>query len=121
MDLVWFFLAKYFVDMVVVLTGESSYTDMAENFYNQFDELQGLPSEFSWDDKTAGGQLLLYQLTEKSKYKNNVQVEAIADEPQIAHMAIINRIDSIHKTLVAGLLRQHPARRLHTERSCLDQ
>ena len=84
------FLAKYFVDMVVVLTGESSYTDMAENFYNQFDELQGLPSEFSWDDKTSGGQLLLYQLTEKSKYKNNVQVEAIFDEPQIADMAIIN-------------------------------
>ena len=76
--------------MVVVATGESSYTDLAENFYNQFDELQGLPSEFSWDDKTAGGQLLLYQLTEKSKYKNNVQVEAILNEPQIVDMAIIN-------------------------------
>ena len=98
MDLVWFFLAKYFVDMVVVLTGESSYTDMAENFYNQFDELQGLPSEFSWDDKTAGGQLLLYQLTEKSKYKNNVQVEAIANEPQIADMAIINTHNSGGRT-----------------------
>ena len=116
MDLVLcdFFWQKYFVDMVIVATGESSYKDMAENFYNQFDELQGLPSEFSWDDKTAGGQLLLYQLTEKSEYKNNVQVEAMSNEPQIADMAIIN-------TLMAGLLRQHPAWRFHTERSCLDQ
>ena len=59
---------------MALATGESSYADMAEDFYNQFDELQGLPSEFSWDDKTAGGQLLLYQLTENSRYKSNVQV-----------------------------------------------
>jgi len=58
---------------MALATGESSYADMAEDFYNQFDELQGLPSEFSWDDKTAGGQLLLYQLTENSRYKSNVQ------------------------------------------------
>ena len=59
---------------MALATGESSYADKAEDFYNQFDELQGLPSEFSWDDKTAGGQLLLYQLTENSRYENNVQV-----------------------------------------------
>ena len=32
---------------MALATGESSYADMAEQFYNQFDELQGLPSEFS--------------------------------------------------------------------------
>ena len=30
---------------------ESSYTARAEEFYSSWKELQGRPSEFSWDDK----------------------------------------------------------------------
>ena len=53
---------------------ESSYTARAEEFYSSWGELQGRPSEFSWDDKTAGAQLLMFQLTGENKYKENVQV-----------------------------------------------
>jgi len=54
-------------------TGEQSYIDKADGFYNEWDQLQGTPSEFSWDDKTAGAQLLMWELTQESKYKTNVQ------------------------------------------------
>lgn len=68
---------------------ETEFIDKAEDYYNQWDELQvnklnklffdftlsqGLPSEFSWDDKTAGAQLLMWELTADSKYKANSQV-----------------------------------------------
>merc|ERR1712236_141383 len=51
----------------------ATYLDKAKGFYNQFEELQGRPSEFSWDDKTAGAQILMWELTEEDKYKANVQ------------------------------------------------
>jgi len=54
-------------------TGEQQYVDKAEAFYNKWDELQGRPSEFSWDDKTAGAQLLMWELTGNTKYKSHVQ------------------------------------------------
>ena len=54
-------------------TGEGEFVKMAEEYYNQWDELQGLPAEFSWDDKTAGAQLLMWQVTGEDKYKNNAQ------------------------------------------------
>jgi len=54
-------------------TGEQQYVDKAESFYNKWDELQGRPSEFSWDDKTAGAQLLMWELTGNTKYKSHVQ------------------------------------------------
>jgi len=54
-------------------TNDPQYVNKAEGFYNEFSELQGRPSEFSWDDKTAGAQLLMYQLTQDSKYRTNVQ------------------------------------------------
>jgi len=54
-------------------TGEQKYIDKANGFYNQWAELQGTPSEFSWDDKTAGAQLLMWELTQSSKFKADVQ------------------------------------------------
>jgi len=54
-------------------TGEQEYLNKAEGFYNQFPENQGRPGEFSWDDKTAGAQLLLFELTQDEKYRSNVQ------------------------------------------------
>ena len=54
-------------------TGESAYSDKAEDFYDEFQNIQGRPSEFSWDDKTAGAQLLLWDVTGKNKYKSNVE------------------------------------------------
>ena len=59
---------------------ESSYTARAEEFYSSWGELQGRPSEFSWDDKTAGAQLLMFQLTGENKYKENVQVAKFSVE-----------------------------------------
>ena len=60
---------------------EQQYLNKAEGFYNEFPENQvlrsisivpkpkllnfkGRPGEFSWDDKTAGAQLLLFELTQ---------------------------------------------------------
>jgi len=54
-------------------TGEQTYLNKAEGFYNEFPENQGRPGEFSWDDKTAGAQLLLWELTQDEKYRGNVQ------------------------------------------------
>ena len=39
---------------------------------------QGRPGEFSWDDKTAGAQLLLWQLTGRESYRGNVQVGGLS-------------------------------------------
>ena len=36
---------------------------------------QGLPSEFSWDDKTAGAQLLMWEVTGDSTYRQHAQVD----------------------------------------------
>ena len=99
---------------MALATGESSYADKAEDFYNQFDELQGLPSEFSWDDKTAGGQLLLYQLTENSRYKNNVQVNVRENVDQ-------KNESTLRLPYLSGLPGQHPSWRLHPQGSCLDK
>jgi len=54
-------------------TDEDQYVKKAEAFYNQWDNLQNCPSEFSWDDKTGGAQILMYDVTRSSKYKANVQ------------------------------------------------
>ena len=43
--------------------GEAEFISMAESYYEQWEELQGLPAEFSWDDKTAGAQLLMWEVT----------------------------------------------------------
>jgi len=54
-------------------TGESKYLDKAKSFFSQFEDVQGVPSEFSWDNKVAGAQILMYELTGESKYKTAVQ------------------------------------------------
>jgi len=54
-------------------TGETEYTDKAEDFYNQFDDVQNLPGEFSWDNKVAGAQLMLWDITKDDKYKTDVE------------------------------------------------
>merc|ERR1711872_1177646 len=54
-------------------TGESKYLDKAKSFFSQFEDVQGVPSEFSWDNKVAGAQIPIYELTGESKYKTAVQ------------------------------------------------
>jgi len=54
-------------------TNESEYKDKAEEFYNQFGDVQSAPDDFSWDDKTAGVHLLLWEITANENYKKNVQ------------------------------------------------
>ena len=49
------------------------YTSKAEELYNQFNDVQGVPGEFSWDNKVAGAQLMLWDITGDEKYKANVQ------------------------------------------------
>ena len=53
-------------------TGDNTYLEKAENFYNQFG-YQYKTSVFSWDEKTPGAQILLAQLTGDDKYLNDVQ------------------------------------------------
>jgi len=52
-------------------TQETEYLDKAKELYDEFD-LGGLSSEFGWDDKKAGAQLLMYELTGSNKYKKAV-------------------------------------------------
>jgi len=54
-------------------TGEQEFISMAEDYYSEWEELQGLPQEFSWDDKTAGAQLLMWEVTGDNTYKSNAQ------------------------------------------------
>ncbi|CAG0886961.1 unnamed protein product [Darwinula stevensoni] len=53
-------------------TRETSYLNDAERKYVEFG-LDDRPSEFSWDDKNAGVQVLLAVLTGKTKYKTAVK------------------------------------------------
>jgi hypothetical protein len=52
-------------------TGEATYLQKAEAFYTQF-SLGDRPSEFGWDNKFAGVQVLMYELTGDAKYSNDV-------------------------------------------------
>jgi len=54
-------------------TGEGEFKSKAEFFYNEFNDVQQVPVEFSWDNKVAGCQLLLWEITQDEKYKTNVQ------------------------------------------------
>jgi hypothetical protein len=56
-------------------TSSPLYMSKAVGYYNEWEELQGRPSEFSWDDKTAGAQLLMFELTGDASYKSNSQVD----------------------------------------------
>lgn len=49
-------------------TGEASYLTAAQQHFSDFSALQQRPSEFSWDGKHAGAQVLLYQLTQDNQY-----------------------------------------------------
>ena len=54
-------------------TNEPEYTAKAEDLYNEFNDMQGVPGEFSWDNKVAGAQLMLWDVTRDDKYRENVQ------------------------------------------------
>ncbi|KAF0293757.1 Endoglucanase E-4 [Amphibalanus amphitrite] len=53
-------------------TNDQTYLDKAKGFFQEFSDLNGRPSEFSWDSKHAGVQLLMYQLTGDSSYGSMV-------------------------------------------------
>ena len=47
------------------------YLTKAESFFDEF-ELADTPTEFSWDNKVAGVQILLYEATSASKYESAI-------------------------------------------------
>ena len=49
-------------------TGEQQYLDKAVQYYSS-----GTPWAFSWDDKNAGAQLMMYIVTGDSQYSGHVQ------------------------------------------------
>jgi len=63
-ELVWAAAWLYYA------TEDSGFLEAAKDHYTAGDF--GDVSEFSWDDKTAGAQLLMYQFTGESKYKTAV-------------------------------------------------
>ena len=53
-------------------TKNPDYLTRAEQYYRQFG-MNGKPWAFSWDDKKAGAQLLLAEITGKESYKKDVK------------------------------------------------
>jgi len=53
-------------------TNDSQYKTDAEKLVTEF-KLHGLPKQFSWDDKTAGLQVLLAKVTGEASYKSDVE------------------------------------------------
>ena len=53
-------------------TGNDSYLTAAEDHFLAFPALRGRASEFSWDSKHVGAQLLLYEATLDTKYSSLV-------------------------------------------------
>eukprot|EP00794_Sanderia_malayensis_P007297 gene7297-8113_t len=53
-------------------SNEAKYLTAAKSFYSQFG-MNGIPGEFSWDDKKAGVQVLMAQITSENTYKTHVQ------------------------------------------------
>ena len=53
-------------------TNQSQYITAAESHYNNFG-MSRRPQEFAWDDKTAGVQVLMAQMTGNSVYKSHVK------------------------------------------------
>ena len=53
------------------------YYILAEGFYNEFNgpEL----ADFSWDNKKLGSQIVLYEVTGKSSYRNTVRSGSLND------------------------------------------
>ena len=52
-------------------TADPAYLSKAESFFDEF-ELADPPTEFSWDNKVAGVQILLFEATSASKYENAI-------------------------------------------------
>ena len=51
-------------------TNDSQYKSDVEKHFNEFHkQLTGKPTQFGWDDKTAGVQALLAEVTGEEKYK----------------------------------------------------
>jgi endoglucanase len=51
-------------------TGDAMYKTEVEKHMNEFGkQLKGKPVQFSWDDKTAGVQILLAEVTKEEQYK----------------------------------------------------
>ena len=54
-------------------TQDNAYLQKAEQYFSQYS--MGNPAwGFSWDEKTAGVQMLLYSLTNKDVYKNAIEI-----------------------------------------------
>ncbi|KAK3744428.1 hypothetical protein QZH41_003163 [Actinostola sp. cb2023] len=53
-------------------TNKLEYLNKAEAYYQQFG-MSGKPWAFSWDDKKAGAQVLLAEITGKTSYKTDVE------------------------------------------------
>ncbi|KAF4522777.1 hypothetical protein B566_EDAN013112 [Ephemera danica] len=55
-------------------TGERAYLNDAKNFYQKFGlRHRETPHYFSWDDKTVGAQVLLYQMTLDQQYADDAR------------------------------------------------
>ena len=56
---------------LAMATGDESYLAKAESYFEEFGPFD--PSELSWDDKSAGAFLILYELTGDIKYKDKAE------------------------------------------------
>ena len=57
------------------ISRKSGFTRKCISPWNQYlSKIQGRPGEFSWDDKTAGAQLLLWELTQVSHRTASCQI-----------------------------------------------
>jgi len=50
-------------------TNDRHYKAEVDKHFNEFKQLMGKPTQFGWDDKTAGVQVLLAEVTGDEKYK----------------------------------------------------
>lgn len=53
-------------------TGEKNYETDVEKHFQEFG-LDRRPNEFAWDDKTAGVQILMAKITQKSTYRQQAE------------------------------------------------
>jgi len=53
-------------------TGEQRYRTDVEKYYMEFD-LSSRPTEFSWDNKAAGVQVLMAKITQQANYRQQAE------------------------------------------------
>ena len=71
-------------------TADPTYLSKAESFFDEFG-LAYTPTEFSWDNKVAGVQILLFEATSASKYESaiNAFVTYVMNEAQYTPKGLI--------------------------------